>query len=171
MGALCAHYLTLRPKCQLLKEFSELVLPKKRLRMKKVKVPELVLLYSQKTTLYVCEGFPWVVQGWWYPSPYLHQEACLGVLGGLFTCVLWYTYSIHCFQNKDYGTHQTDLISVLSAQRAGLHLGFKGYLWATKWMSPFTRVFFERVCQKWRTDFLLDVQGQRGATHTEWPSW
>ena len=30
-------------KCQPLKEFSELVLPKKRLRIKKVKVPELVL--------------------------------------------------------------------------------------------------------------------------------
>ena len=30
-------------KSQPLKEFSELVLPKKRLRMKKVKVPELVL--------------------------------------------------------------------------------------------------------------------------------
>ena len=36
-------------KCQLLKEFSELVLPKKRLRMRKVKVPELVLLYSKSS--------------------------------------------------------------------------------------------------------------------------
>ena len=36
-------------KCQLLKEFSELVLPKKRLRMKKVKVPELVPLYSKSS--------------------------------------------------------------------------------------------------------------------------
>ena len=34
-------------KCQPLKEFSELVLPKKRLGMKKFKVPELVLLYSR----------------------------------------------------------------------------------------------------------------------------
>ena len=41
-----------RPKneCQPLKEFSELVLPKKRLRMKKVKVPELVLLYSRTSS-------------------------------------------------------------------------------------------------------------------------
>ena len=30
-------------KCQPLKEFSELVLPKKRLGMKKIKVPELIL--------------------------------------------------------------------------------------------------------------------------------
>ena len=37
-------------KCQPLKEFSELVLPKKRLRMKKVKVPELVLLYSRNSS-------------------------------------------------------------------------------------------------------------------------
>ena len=33
-----------------LKEFSELVLPKKRRRMKKVKVPELVLLYSRTSS-------------------------------------------------------------------------------------------------------------------------
>ena len=32
------------------KEFSELVLPKKRLKMKKVKVPELVLLYSRNSS-------------------------------------------------------------------------------------------------------------------------
>ena len=37
-------------KSQPLKEFSELVLPKKRLRMKKVKVPELVLLYSRNSS-------------------------------------------------------------------------------------------------------------------------
>ena len=37
-------------KSQPLKEFSELVLPKKRLRMKKVKVPELVLLYSRTSS-------------------------------------------------------------------------------------------------------------------------
>ena len=37
-------------KCQPLKEFSELVLPKKQLSMKKVKVPELVLLYSRNSS-------------------------------------------------------------------------------------------------------------------------
>ena len=36
-------------KSQPLKEFSELVLPTKRLRMKKVIVPELVLLYSRNS--------------------------------------------------------------------------------------------------------------------------
>ena len=37
-------------KCQPDREFSELVLPKKRLRMKKVQVPELVLLYSRTSS-------------------------------------------------------------------------------------------------------------------------
>ena len=37
-------------KCHPLKEFSELVLPKKRQRMKKVKVPKLVPLYSRNSS-------------------------------------------------------------------------------------------------------------------------